>query len=216
MPDADGLGPLEGLEICPDCRKLRGPCSPVSVQGQTVMQECDCERRARGPLPEEQRRAELWGNLDFNTAVELCRCCGLVPLRSGSRWSVWLCEDCKQRVRALNRRFGRAIVPIGRHSVMNGISLQASAAKEDEEAIEEFVDSANGLFQRIGALEEWARERVAYNIHRLGRDDCGPVLLTEYLEEIAASRDPDISSEATFRSLLRRLRVIQPVVEQAP
>jgi hypothetical protein len=144
-------------------------------------------------------------------AVELCRCCGLVPLRSGSRWSVWLCEECKRRVLALNRRFGRAVVPIGRHSLMNGISLQTTAARE-EEAIEDFVSSANGLFQTIGRLEEWARERIAYNIYRLGLDVDAPVRLTEYLARIAESRDPDLTAEATFRILLRRLRVIEPVV----
>lgn len=204
MSNTGELGPLDGFAICPDCRTLRGPCAPVSLPGRIVMQGCDCERRAREPRSEEQRRAERWGNFDFNVAVELCRCCGRVPLRSGSRWSVWLCEECKPRVLALNGRFGRTIVPIGRHSMMHGIGIPGPVTENDAEAIEEFVGSANGLFRAIDRLEEWARERVAYNIYRLGLDVDAPVHLTEYLDCIAESQDPDLTAESTFRSLLRR------------
>ena len=207
MSSAHDLGPLDKLEICPECQSVCGPCAPVSLQGQVVVQDCDCERQARPARSEEQRQAERWGNRDFNIAVELCHCCGLVPLLSGSRWSVWLCNECAGRAQALNQRIGRPVVPIGRHSVMHGISLPVTAREDDEEAVEEFCAASNGLFASMRRLEEWAQERIAYNIYRLGFDLGAPVRLTEYLARIAETSDPDLTAEATFRSLLRRLRV---------
>ena len=210
MSSGHDLGPLDGLEICPECRTLCGPCVPsLGNCTRTLVQECRCERRSR---PRGECHPD-WSGFDVPMAVELCRCCGRVPLRSGSRWSVWLCEDCKTRVLALNHRFRRTIVPIGRHSMMHGIGLSgpATGTAEDDAAVTEFCASANGLFRAIDRLEEWAGERVAYNIYRLGLDVDAPVRLTEYLDCIEESRDPDLTAESTFRSLLRRLQVIDRV-----
>ena len=76
------------LLICCRCLLLKG-----SVPGRTdgARQFCDC-------TPVEVRQAQpRWGG-DFNTYAELCRCCGLVLIRSGSRWSVWFCASCKEAV----------------------------------------------------------------------------------------------------------------------
>ena len=52
-----------------------------------------------------------WPRFDFNEHLHLCECCRLDPLRSGSRWSVWFCDECKARVRDLNHRLGRYVDP---------------------------------------------------------------------------------------------------------
>ena len=62
------------------------------------------------------------GALDFPTAAELCRCCGLELLQSGCKWSVWFCNDCKPRVLKLNQSVGAWVIPIRRHSLMHGLS----------------------------------------------------------------------------------------------
>ena len=191
------MGPLEGLEICPSCWGLRGPCSPPALDGEQVVQQCACEKRAGSELPER------WPRFDFNMAVELCRCCGLVPLPSGSRWSVWLCDECQPRALALNRRLGRAAVPIGRHSMMSGIFVTANTA--DDDAIRGFVEASNGMFRSIDRLDEWSHERVAFNIDRLDLAGAAPVRLTMYLARIADASDPDLIPEAAFRALRRHL-----------
>jgi hypothetical protein len=91
---------------------------------------------------------------------------------------------------------------------MHGIGMAGPVMPDEDEAIEEFCAAANGLFAAMKRLEEWAGERIAYNIYRLGFDLGAPVRLTEYLACIAESNDPDLTAEATFRSLLRRLHVI--------
>ena len=34
---------------------------------------------------------------------------------------VWFCRECLYRVKDLNNGAGRCVVPIGRHSLMNGV-----------------------------------------------------------------------------------------------
>ena len=141
-------------------------------------------------------------------AVELCRCCGLVPLRSGSRWSVWLCDGCKPRALELNGRAGRAIVPIGRHSLMHGIGISGPVKEEESEEVAAVCAAANGLFEAIDRLHEWARLRIAFNVERLGFATDVPVGLIEYLARIPASDDPDLCPAASFEALKRRMAVI--------
>ena len=205
MRSPDGLGPLKGLEICPSCRTLRGRCVPsLGKSRRPREQECRCERRAR---PQGEKHPE-WNGFDVPMAVELCYCCGLVPLRSGSRWSVWLCAGCKPRAIELNGRVGRPIVPLGRHSMMHGIGMSGPVKEDESEEIAAFCAAANGLFGMIERLEEWSRLRVGFNLERLGFDRDEPVALTRYLERTARCADPDVSSEASFEALLQRLRVV--------
>jgi hypothetical protein len=196
------LGRLDGLEICPRCRALRGPWSRDA--GEPRVQECTCEvrRRPRG------ERNPAWEGWDVPMAVELCRCCGLVPLRSGSRWSVWLCDGCKPRALELNGRAGRAIVPIGRHSLMHGIGISGPVKEEESEEVAAFCAAANGLFEAIDRLHEWARLRIAFNVERLGFDPGDAVPLPLYLARIAASNDPDLGPDAAFEALTRRMVTI--------
>jgi hypothetical protein len=195
----EDLGRIDGLEICPRCRALHGPWSRNAEPAR--FQECTCEIRKR---PAREKNPE-WKGWDVAQAVELCRCCGVVPLRSGSRWSVWLCEECKPRALELNGRAGRPIVPIGRHSMMHGIGISGSVKEDESEEIEAFCAAANGLFEAINLLHEWARLRIAFNVERLGFDPGVAVPLPEYLARIDGKEDPELGSEAAFEALKRRL-----------
>ena len=197
------LGRIDGLEICPTCRALRGLCVPPS-QKVARLQECSCERKKRSADDPDP----AWKGWDVPQAVELCRCCGLVPLRSGSRWSVWLCDACKPRALELNARAGRPIVPIGRHSLMHGIGMSGPVKPDESEEIAAFCAAANGLFEAIGRLHEWARLRIGFNIERLGFETDVPVGLIEYRVGIDAFDDPELASEAAFKALTRRMAVI--------
>ena len=202
MRSPDGLGPLKGLEICPSCRTLRGRCVPsLGKSRRPREQECRCERRTR---PQGEKHPE-WNGFDVPMAVELCYCCGLVPLRSGSRWSVWLCAGCKPRAIELNGRVGRPIVPLGRHSMMHGIGMSGPVKEDESEEIAAFCAAANGLFEAINLLHEWARLRIAFNVERLGFDPGVAVPLPEYLARIDGKEDPELGSEAAFEALKRRL-----------
>jgi len=66
------------LLVCATCGDIKGPVPDLGDPAVRV--------RARQAAPCRPR----WERYDYNTAYELCLCCGLVALRSGSRWSFGL------------------------------------------------------------------------------------------------------------------------------
>jgi tetratricopeptide (TPR) repeat protein len=154
------------LRLCRTCFGLRGEC------GRPTPQRCGCER-----VPGEAR----WPGADFNTSVELCRCCGAEPLNSGSRWSVWFCTTCKERVGMLNGHFGRCVVPIGRHSFHAGYMLQAEDGDDIGELVA-FLEGWRGITDAMDVLRRWALEAVRRNIEDAGlADGGGDIPLGDYL-----------------------------------
>lgn len=157
--------------VCGTCHALRGPIG--SVGAVEVRQLCDC-------AAQEERAAQPRLG-DHNTAFELCRCCGTEALTSGSRWSVWFCQECKDRVRALNQRSGRCVVPIGRHSLMNGVSFDPGA----DESSRAFADQLKTLFDAMGGTEGWARAVVCLNLGAAGLPSDDDIGLDSYLDTVA-------------------------------
>ncbi len=181
------------LRICGSCRMLKGPV-PDRVDG--AGQRCEC-------APSENGRAEpLWGG-DFNTYAELCRCCGLVLLCSGSRWCVWFCEPCKRSVVALNRAAGRCLIPIGRHSLMNGVAAR-SEQLGTEVGVVAFADQLDTFIASIDGPCVWAATVTASNTIALGFGGDVDVRLADYLAAVPGST---LSSEAAFTSLVATARV---------
>jgi hypothetical protein len=165
MSDGDDLA---RWTICGRCHTVRG--GPIgTVDGVTVWQRCACVP-AEG-LPAQPRMG------DFNTELELCRACGLVLLQSGSRWSVWFCGPCATQAKSLNDRVGRCVVPIGRHSLMNCVTVR-SAAPED---IRSFAGELSTLFGATGAVEQWSRSVVRENLVAAGRPQDVDVDVASYL-----------------------------------
>jgi hypothetical protein len=97
-----------------------------------------------------------------------------------SRWSVWFCDECKERVRRLHEEFNVYLIPIGRHSVMGGFGLRGKDAS-DPAKIEALVQVTRNLFARITLLEEWARQAVQRNIEAIGGLNKAEMQLTCYL-----------------------------------
>ena len=176
------------LLVCGICGDIKGPV-PELPDG--CDQCCEC-------VPLEDRRARpRWGRYDFNCAFELCRCCGLEALKSGSRWSVWFCHPCKERVRSLNQLTGRCVIPIGRHSLMNGVSASTEAGQAAFDASAETL--ATFVAQTID-IGDWGRRVVLDNLAALGIQPDRDVLLSQYLDE---ARRSDLHPEAAFRKLLQ-------------
>jgi hypothetical protein len=140
-----------GAELCPVCFTVRGSLQVERDTGDRdrYSQRCHCQR-AGGT-------GERWSGFDFNTVVELCYGCGIEPIRSGSRWSIFFCSDCVDRAMTINRRHGQWIVPMGRHSVMHGAALST------EDAAEPFTRQVLNLSDAIDHLARYARDRVRRN-----------------------------------------------------
>jgi hypothetical protein len=156
------------------CLLLKGP---VPSRADGARQFCDC-------TPLEVRRAQpRWGG-DFNTYAELCRCCGLLLLRSGSRFSIWFCGQCLEAIKALNSSAGRCLVPIGRHSFMNGVGASAAQLRTEGGA---------------RALAEGTRTIVQRNLTELGFDNERDARLADYLDAVSSSA---LSPRAAFEALI--------------
>lgn len=136
--------------------------------------------------------------LDFDLPAELCRCCGQQLLMSGTRWSVWFCDSCKRRVVALNHRAGACVIPIGRHSLMNGVFGDAKLAT-DRARIAGIALSLRKLFEAMDDVGEWGQEIVRRNCARLGLDHEARVPLGDYLDAVKKAR---LSRAEAFRQML--------------
>jgi hypothetical protein len=169
------------FEVCGTCRELRGPFT-------RHVQQCRCERHAR--------EREKWPGFDFDTVAELCYVCGCEVLRSGSRYSVWLCSVCKAR--ALEH--DRGLVPVGRHLFMNGIAPRITGETTDAQ-IDALANRLILMGDRINRLANWAHIVVGSNLTVIGRDDGASVALPEYLDAVrsidrGAAFDAMLASEA--------------------
>jgi hypothetical protein len=194
-PESPSLpaGVLQGVEllghlhmrVCQACGRLAGG-GPASAGGVSRAQRCDC-------LPHDE---QAWPGYDFNLAVELCRCCGQVALRSGSRWSVWFCAGCNDLVQAFNKARNRYAIPIGRHSFHGGISLTGEASELD---VTLFLARWGNLSVASGALDRWAGI-VARRIIGERWPGGGDVPLVEYL---AACDTSEGEKRRRFEEMLR-------------
>lgn len=175
------------LLVCGQCGEIRGP-----VPGIAAVQLCAC-------ASPEERRAQPRHGRDFARWIELCRTCGLRTVSSGSRWSSFHCSRCRPRVVALNGLVGRCVVPVGRHSLMNGVSLSDPVGRNPV-AFVAFADQLAAFFSSTVDLEAWAGRVVLDHLRVLGFDPGADVVLDEYLGEVERA---GLQCEDFFISLVR-------------
>jgi hypothetical protein len=181
----------------------RGDAASVFDRGLILRRQvCACLRH----------KQQKWPGVDFNEHSCLCYCCMREKLRSGSRWSVWFCQECKDRVLTLNRRLGIALIPIGRHSLMNAVGLRGENADEPAE-VEAFVRRLDDFFGRSNDLHEWRRVKLRTNLMRLGLMSTEDVSLDEYLPALKRQQDPDLSKKRSFIDLCNFFEVPKVLVD---
>jgi len=128
--------PLQSLYLHVSCLDLTSIGSGL--------QRCSCE-------PRHESRTE-----DCPNGFHLCYLCGTSLAGGYSRWSWEVCKSC---LRA-NEEFSQESdwkIPVGRHSVMNGIAIPIKADTKTlalgSDALLEFIDQA-------GRLQEWGESEV--------------------------------------------------------
>lgn len=128
--------------------------------------------------------------------ARLCDCCLGEVLQSGSRWSVWFCEECKRKVMGLNAAVGMPLIPIGRHTLMHGITAHPDGPDIQVEA---FVEEMGGLIERIGILADWKMHRLGAIFEQLGL--VNGVALSDYLHAVEQADMPEFDKETSFARL---------------
>jgi hypothetical protein len=167
------------MDLCRECLGLRGPCFDSFGRCERT-QRCACE-------PKEP----LWTGYDYNCAIELCHLCGAATVRSGSRWSLFFCARCSTPVNAYNRAAGAVVIPIGRHSIMNGVVLSGRAAASPV-ARDAFAAAMTSLEGRIGRLFRWQRDKVRRLLRKL--PEGGATVPLETYLEVARARSEDVDA----------------------
>jgi hypothetical protein len=129
----------------------------------------------------EDEEQEIWAWADFNRNVDLCYCCGQELIRSGTKWSVWFCGECKGRVVALNMAMSKTVIPIGRHSLMSGVGLRAVGGVCDEK-VGDFIKDLGNFFANTDTVSKWREHIVLKNLRNLDCETDPPVI--EYLARV--------------------------------
>lgn len=191
------------FRICDVCQQ---PLGTEPQPGYPTPQRCACDRPADEPV---------WPGFDYNEHLHLCMCCRGVALPSGSRWSVWFCRPCRDRVRLYNDRLGHVVIPIGRHSLMAGIGIRGVELSEADGAevdrlVARFVGRSFGLFSPMDRLWDVAERRSIAMRPALdyGRHD--RPRLDQWLARArdAGTRDPRFGMDAAFGFLVEGMTEI--------
>ena len=168
----------EDMRLCPDCGEISGFLR-YAQGGPFKLQTCSC--RDLPVRPEDAEDFRRFFRLDFPSAVTLCACCGQILMKNGSRFSPFCCEGCRKFIMAYNSLKGVVVVPMGRHSMMNGLQLSGRDA-DDPETIFNFVEGMNSLVARMELLDEWKKVIIADNFRRLGHPKDWDMGLYDYLD----------------------------------
>jgi len=147
------LDNLRNLTVCHTYLDLHGDIRLNT--GVQVRQVCPCEYEK---LSEVEKRTS-WKNIfgrdwDISKAFETCHCCGLEVIPSGSRWSLFFCQDCKAIVMEFNNAVGKCIIPLGRHSMMNSVTGPLAPKNQ---TVDEIVNGINKMNSGINALSLHSR-----------------------------------------------------------
>jgi hypothetical protein len=124
------------LSVHIPCGRLRGPVEPCGR-----WQSC---RHEDSP--------EQWPGCDVPRAGDLCIVCLRGTAGGTTRWS-WLgCENCRAVNTALEKQWGVRPLLLGRHSLMNGISIQANAPPE---VVKQQTERLLAFAKRNPQLQDW-------------------------------------------------------------
>ena len=120
-----------GLFICTTCFSL-------TSLGEG-MQVCRCEEYKAYP------------GVDCPSGYHLCYLCAATVVGGTGRYSWTACESCLKFNRKIGSQYGIAL-PLGRHSIMNGIAVPMSATGEEKE---QSIDALLQFIKTAGNLSDW-------------------------------------------------------------
>ena len=179
-------GSLADLSVCLTCFSLRGDFAGREHR-------CPCQDRS------DEWRATVWGRSDSPEAIALCDLCVRATKPSGSRWSWLACRTCLR----VNHRLGQVMggrragaLPLGRHSLMNGVALSGSDL--DDESVDDFATLVSDLAGVWTRLADWRREEGQRLAVSAGVPDAGTVALDEWLARFPTSVGSSVDAICRF------------------
>jgi hypothetical protein len=180
---------MSDLTIC-------GTCFVVYGGTGVKRQLCECASEA-----EHQALSEASYERDgthWHRVGEVCRCCGAEVLDASIKYAKWFCPECFGRVDQVNRALGSCALPIGWHSIINGVYAPGNRLKTLP-AITAFADQLSTFFRESGGVWAWGRGIVERHWHRVGLPLGEDLAVDEYLEAVWAH---GVDKEALFEELV--------------
>lgn len=160
------------LKICRECYMLHGQI--YLKDGQKVEQHCGCNRIEEEIWTYKIGRYKV--RLDYNQLYEICYCCGLRIIKSGTRWSQFNCYHCHSKISQLNATVGRCVIPLGRHSMMNGVFLDRKAFTEpNSQAVISFIQAYKRTVILGDSASEYRKIILKKQIDRVDLPEDGSV-----------------------------------------
>ncbi len=159
------------------------PCAWVRGATSYGRQGCPCDP------------AEPWRGCDVSRAVDLCEVCARGTAGGTTRFS-WLgCQSCRAVEKALQEALGVRVLPLGRHSIMNGVALRVAQAPASDVAA--FAVDFEGLAGSWHRLSEWGHaeaRRLAATVDGESAD----VPLAEWEKRLPASLAASVDAYERF------------------
>lgn len=125
------------------------PCGSLRGDVYRNRQTCPCEPQI------------TWPDCDVSRILDLCQVCARGTAGGTSRWSWLACHTCRAVESALQSWLGVRVLPLGRHSILNGVAR--SVSDQRPVASEQFAASFNSLGASWERLAAWGSEET----HRL-------------------------------------------------
>ena len=177
---------LVDLEVCLQCFNLRG-------RFEEKEHRCGCNSK------EDGWREREWDGYDIAALVDLCHLCARNTIKSGSRWSWYACDNCLDVNRAVGAVFDSpkaGALPLGRHSIMNGVSF--GGGDTSDAAIKDFVAFFRGLTSVWKRIFKWAPEEAGRLAAAAGWDNLESVPLVDWLEANPTSTGASVDAYSRF------------------
>ena len=87
---------------------------------------------------------------------------------------------------------------------MNGVGLKGTDAKRNA-AVERFAEKLGSLSARVGWMDGWKGSVVRHNLLVLGAHPDRDLPLADYLDLVARTPDPALTSEGAFARMIDAL-----------
>ena len=157
------------------------------------MQRCSCEKYKSS------------SEVDCPSGYHLCDICAASLAGGTSRYSWNACEVCLKFNRKLATDYGVSL-PLGRHSIMNGIAIPFNISKEQQVgAIKQLIDSLDVS----GSISDWgiSQARVLFQSVPMWKNE-SHILLSKWEAKFALATVRATSrSVAAFKEYLEALNI---------
>lgn len=167
------------------CGSIQGTMTVPQPGGSIVRwQPCRCDKTAM-----------KWPYCDVSRLQDLCTLCAQAIAGGVSRYSWKACDLCRDYNNSLGPVYGRAPLPLGRHSIMNGRSFSITLAGEQ---LPLAMGSMLGMIDLWLALDKWVPIQVHKKAAAQGWDINDRVGLDDWLSANPASPQASATAFSEF------------------